>query len=67
MSIAPHGDLPSHENIKGILEAVKGKGLEYFVVDCGWFVEEGVHWSRSMGDYVPSDRLVPRRSWCSQR
>ena len=25
--------LPSHENIKGILEAVKGKGLEYFVVD----------------------------------
>ena len=51
--------LPSHENIKGILEAVKGKGLEYFVVDCGWFVEEGVHWSRSMGDYVPSDRLFP--------
>ena len=28
-------------------------------VDCGWFVEEGVHWSRSMGDYVPSDRLFP--------
>ena len=50
---------PSHENIAGILNAVKGKGLEYFVIDCGWFVEEGKHWSRSMGDYVPSDKLFP--------
>lgn len=51
--------LPSHENIKGILNAVRGRGLEYFVVDCGWFVEEGRHWGRSMGDYVPSDILFP--------
>ncbi len=51
--------LPSHENIKGILNAVKGKGLDYFVVDCGWYVEEGKNWGRSMGDYVPSDKLFP--------
>lgn len=52
--------LPSHENIKGILEAIKDKPIRYFVVDCGWFVEEGVDWSVSMGDYVPSDRLFPK-------
>lgn len=52
--------LPSHENIKGILEAIKGKPIKYFVVDCGWFVEEGVDWSVSMGDYVPSDKLFPK-------
>lgn len=52
--------LPSHENIAGILEAVKGKGLEYFVIDCGWFVEEGKHWGNGMGDYVPSDKLFPK-------
>ncbi len=51
--------LPSHENIKRILEAVKDKPIRYFVVDCGWFVEEGVDWSVSMGDYVPSDQLFP--------
>lgn len=51
--------LPSHENIKGIVEAVKDKGLGYFVVDCGWFVEEGKPWAESMGDYVPSPELFP--------
>lgn len=51
--------LPSHENIQGILEAIKGRPIEYFVIDCGWFVEEGVDWSVSMGDYVPSDKLFP--------
>ena len=52
--------LPSHENICSILDAVKGKGLEYFVIDCGWFVEEGKHWANGMGDYVPSDKLFPQ-------
>ena len=51
--------LPSHENIQGILEAIKGKPIEYFVIDCGWFVEDGVDWSVSMGDYVPSEKLFP--------
>lgn len=51
--------LPSHENIESILRAIKGKPIRYFVIDCGWFVEEGVDWSVSMGDYVPSDQLFP--------
>lgn len=52
--------LPSHENIENILKAIKGKPIRYFVIDCGWFVEEGVDWSVSMGDYVPSDKLFPK-------
>lgn len=51
--------LPSYENIDGILKAIKGHGLEYFVIDCGWFVEEGKHWGDGMGDYIPSDILFP--------
>ncbi len=50
---------PSQENIFSILEAIKGRGVEYFVVDCGWFKEEGVNWDISMGDYVPSNVLFP--------
>lgn len=48
---------PSHENITGILDAIKGKGFEYFVIDCGWYKADGVPWDISMGDYVPSKTL----------
>lgn len=50
---------PSHENITGILEAIKNKGFSYFVIDCGWYKEDGVPWDISMGDYVPSKSLFP--------
>ena len=44
---------PSEENIIGILDAIEGHGMEYFVVDCGWF-KDGKDWSSSMGDYIQS-------------
>lgn len=52
--------LPSHENIEGIVNAIKDKGIDYFVIDCGWFVEEGKNWGVSMGDYTPSPKLFPQ-------
>lgn len=50
---------PSHENICGILEAIKGKGFDYFVIDCGWYKEQGIPWYSSMGDYNISSDLFP--------
>lgn len=50
---------PSQENIFSILDVIKGRGIDYFVVDCGWFKEEGVSWDISMGDYEPSKLLFP--------
>lgn len=50
---------PSHENIVEILETVKDKGFTYFVIDCGWYKEEGVPWDISMGDYEVSKDLFP--------
>lgn len=50
---------PSEENITGILKAIEGHGLDYFVIDCGWFKEDGIRWDISMGDYVPSHTLFP--------
>lgn len=50
---------PSHKNISSILEAVRGKGFTYFVIDCGWYKEEGVPWDISMGDYEVSKDLFP--------
>lgn len=51
---------PSHENIEGILNVIEGKGIDYFVIDCGWFKEDGVRWDISMGDYIPSKTLFPK-------
>lgn len=50
---------PSHKNILGILDAVKGKGIDYFVIDCGWYREDNVPWHISMGEYLPSKTLFP--------
>ena len=50
---------PSHENISAIIDKIKDKGFSYFVIDCGWFKEDGVPWDISMGDYEVSSVLFP--------
>lgn len=50
---------PSHNNICEIVDCIRDKGFEYFVIDCGWYKENGVPWDISMGDYVPSKDLFP--------
>lgn len=50
---------PSHENIQEILQHIRGKGFQYFVIDCGWYKEEGIPWDISMGDYEVSKQLFP--------
>lgn len=51
---------PSHENICGILEAIKDRGFSYFVIDCGWYKQEGIPWDVAMGDYLVSKELFPK-------
>ncbi len=51
---------PSQENIMEILQAIRGKGFTYFVIDCGWYKEEGIPWDISMGDYQVSKDLFPQ-------
>lgn len=50
---------PSHENIVKILDAVKDKGFTYFVIDAGWYKQEGGSWDAGMGDYEVSRELFP--------
>ena len=50
---------PSHGNIAEIIDAIKDKGFDYFVIDCGWFKEDGIPWDISMGDYNVSPVLFP--------
>ena len=48
---------PSHNNINKIIEKIKDKGIDYFVIDCGWFKEGEKPWHISMGDYEISKEL----------
>lgn len=50
---------PSHENISGILNVIKDRGFSYFVIDCGWYKQEGIPWDIAMGDYEVSKELFP--------
>lgn len=50
---------PSHDNICDIVNAIKDKGFEYFVIDAGWYKTPDVPWDLSMGDYEPSKELFP--------
>lgn len=50
---------PSHENIRDIVNVVKGRGLEYFVIDAGWYKQDGLPWDLTMGEYEPSATLFP--------
>lgn len=50
---------PSHENIQEILHCIQGKGFRYFVIDSGWYKEDGIPSDISMGDYEVSKTLFP--------
>lgn len=50
---------PTEEYIKRAVNALKGRGITYFVIDCGWYKEDGRNWGNSMGDWKLCEALFP--------
>lgn len=50
---------PSEENIRAILRAIEPLHLDYFVIDCGWYLPENCGWCNSPGDWNESKKLFP--------
>lgn len=50
---------PSEENITKILAAVRPFGLDYFVIDCGWYKPDDKGWCNATGDWKESRSLFP--------
>lgn len=50
---------PSRENIQRILTTLKGRDLDYFVIDSGWYADEAKGWEANMGDWEINERLFP--------
>ncbi len=50
---------PSEENMLKIVDALKGRGIQYCVIDAGWHVKEGNDWS-DIGDWITNEKLFPK-------
>lgn len=51
---------PSHDNIKKILNIIKDKGVDIFVIDAGWSADKVNGWDTTVGDWIVSPDLFPQ-------
>ena len=51
---------PSHDNIKKILDIIKDKGVNIFVIDAGWSADKENGWDTTVGDWIVSPELFPQ-------
>ena len=49
---------PTIENIKKTADAVKGKGIKYLIIDCGWYANE-FGWEKTVGDWNVNKEMFP--------
>ena len=47
---------PTHENLSRIAERLDGRGIEFLVIDAGWYRKPGEGWSDCGGDWIPEER-----------
>ena len=50
---------PSRGNIQRILSLLRGRDIDYFVIDSGWYADEVKGWEANMGDWEINDRQFP--------
>lgn len=50
---------PTEENIRRAADALKGRGLTYFVIDSGWYKKVGGDWGDGLGDWELCEALFP--------
>ena len=47
---------PTHANLKRIAECLDGRGMEFLVIDAGWYRKPGEGWSDCGGDWIPEEK-----------
>ncbi|SFU99239.1 glycoside hydrolase family 36 protein [Butyrivibrio sp. INlla21] len=50
---------PSEEVIGKLLDVIKGKDFEYFLIDAGWYADSVKGWQDNMGDWNVAKDLFP--------
>ena len=51
---------PEHERVVGIARLLKSSGVNYFVIDAGWYQGDGGDWGSSQGEWAPNQNLFPQ-------
>lgn len=52
---------PTHENLRKIAETLEGRGIDFLVIDAGWYRKPGAGWSDCGGDWIPEEQeMFPR-------
>ena len=49
---------PSHENLVRIADCLEGKGIEFLVIDAGWYRGRDGFWSDCGGDWIPEEEKM---------
>ena len=49
---------PSHENLVKIADRLQGHGIDFLVIDAGWYRREGAGWSDCGGDWIPEGKSM---------
>jgi alpha-galactosidase len=53
--------VPSHENLSKIAATLKGRGIDYLVIDCGWYGNKDYSWAETNGDWIINqEELFPK-------
>lgn len=50
---------PTPESLCAIADRLEGKGVEYLVIDSGWYKAEGTEWFDGHGDWILDRRAFP--------
>ncbi|MBK9925028.1 MAG: alpha-galactosidase [Anaerolineales bacterium] len=51
---------PEHVRMVEIAKRLKGSGAKYFVIDAGWYRDDGGNWEFSQGEWKPNRNLFPQ-------
>lgn len=51
---------PEHERVVEIARRLKSSGAKYFVIDAGWYRDDGGNWEVSQGEWAPNRNLFPK-------
>lgn len=50
---------PAAADISRTLSCLRGRDIDYYVIDAGWYDEDARQWSLSHGDWKPAEGLFP--------
>jgi len=50
---------PNHDNMSALAASLKGTGIEYLVMDSGWYKPVGGNWDSAQGEWIPNPAMYP--------